>query len=73
MSSYIGPITDTILSELRKPGIRDTIVTNVVDPLLADITAKYYPYFMSLVIILLIIIVLLVVILIISITNKGHS
>ena len=74
MSSYIGPITDSviegIIQEFRKRETKEKVMRNIIDPVLCDITARYYPYFMMLVVILLIIIVLLVAILIMTIMNR---
>lgn len=75
MSSYIGPITNSviegIINELKKKEVKDKVMNNIIDPLLHDMASKYYHYLMIIVIIVLIVIVLLVSILIISITNKN--
>jgi len=71
MSSYIGPITnsliDGIIAEIKKKDVKEKIMKNIIDPLVADMASRYYPYFMMVIVILLIIIILLVAILIVSI------
>jgi len=71
MSSYIGPITDSviegIIKELKKKETKEKVMSNIIDPLLCDMSSRYYPYFMMMIVILLIIIILLVSILIVNI------
>ena len=45
----IGPITDNLLNsciiEFRKENNKEKIFKNIIDPLLVDISLRYYPYF----------------------------
>lgn len=72
--SYIGPLTNTliekIIHELRKKKTKERVMENIIDPLLRDMAARYYPYFIMMIVILLIIIILLVSILIVNISQK---
>ncbi|AYV78812.1 MAG: hypothetical protein Edafosvirus36_2 [Edafosvirus sp.] len=75
MSSYIGPITnsliDGLIKEFKKKEIKDKIMNNVVDPLLSDLTARYYPYIILTAVVFVIIIALLVAILILVIVRGN--
>jgi len=77
MSYNIGPITDSviegIIAELRKKEIKEKVMKNIIDPLICDMSSRYYPYFMMMIVVLLIIVILLVSILIITITNRDRS
>jgi hypothetical protein len=76
MSSYIGPITNSviegIIKELKKKETKEKVMKNIIDPLLCDMSSRYYPYFMMVIVILLIIIILLVSILIVDITSRNR-
>lgn len=76
MSTYIGPITDSviegIIKELKKKETKEKVMKHIIDPLLRDMSSRYYPYFIMMIVILLIIIILLVSILIVNITNKDR-
>lgn len=69
--SYIGPLTNTIIDcvikELKKKQTKEKVMNNIVDPLLRDMSSRYYPYFMMIIVVMLVIIILLVSILIINI------
>lgn len=71
MSTYIGPFTnsliDGLIREIKKKETKEKIMENIVDPLLADVSSRYYPYFILITIILVIIIILLVAILILMV------
>lgn len=73
----IGPVTDAIIAslgdEIKKPETREKIMTSVIDPLVADIMNRYYPFFIVTIIILVVIIALLLAILILSVSNKSQS
>lgn len=73
-STYIGPLTDAILDniikEIKKKHNKEKIMKNIIDPLLCDLTTRYYPHFLTVTIILIIMVVLLIAILIISIIHK---
>ena len=74
MTSYIGPATSAILDgitkEIRKDENKQKIMENIIDPLLCDLSSRYYPYFMMIIIVLLLIVILLVAILVISVIGK---
>lgn len=73
-TTFIGPLTDTIINlivtELKKAETKEKIMTHIIDPLLADISTRYYPYFIMMIIVLIIIIILLISILILEIIKK---
>lgn len=75
MLQQIGPITstviDAILNELKKKETRDKIHEEIFNPLLMDVTSKYYSYFVFIIILLVLIIVLLTSLLVSSI--KQHN
>ena len=73
VETYIGPITDSIIDclikEVKKKETKEKIMQNIIDPLLKDMSSRYYPYFMMIIVIMLIVIILLVIILIINIIS----
>lgn len=75
--NYIGPITDaaidSVIREIKKKHTKEKIMSNIIDPLLLDMSSRYYPYFMMLIIVMLIIIILLVSILIINIMSMRKN
>lgn len=62
--SYIGPLTrdiiDTCSKELKKKEVKDKIMTNLIDPVVSEFFARYYPYITCFMFIHMIIIILLV-------------
>jgi len=68
MDKYIGPITETfidkITKELKKSKTKEKIMKGIIDPLLKDLSVRYYPHFITMTTTLIIIIVLLISILI---------
>ena len=73
--SYIGPLTnailDTIIKEIKKKHNKEKIMKNIIDPLLCDLTTRYYPHFLTITVILVVVVILLIAILVISIINKS--
>ena len=76
-SSLFGPITnsvlDQIIKEVKKTKTKEKIMTSIIDPLLADLTTRYYPYFISMTIILILIILLLAIILILLVLARVQK
>ena len=74
MSTYIGPVTNSIIDgvtkELRKKETKDKIVKNICHPIIHDITSKYYPYFLSILLMILLILILLITIIILLVCDK---
>lgn len=74
MSTYIGPVTTTIIEhfvkEMKKKENKEKIMKNVVDPLVKNLATRYYPYFMMTIIILMLIVILLVAVLVVTVTKK---
>ena len=63
-SSYIGPLTKNVIEsftkELKKPTTKESIMKNIIDPIVKEIFKRYSPYitcfmFMHLIIICLMI------------------
>lgn len=69
----IGPMTDAVINrcifEMRKKERREKIMTYIIDPLLADLSSRYYPFFILIVVVLILIVVLLVAILVMTKLN----
>jgi len=77
MTTYIGPITDSIIDnfikEVNSKKQKEKIMNNIIDPLLCDLAARYYPYFIMIIIILCVIIILLIALLFENITrHRSH-
>jgi hypothetical protein len=74
MDTGIGPITDAVINgiikEINKKKTKDKIMKHIFDPLLGDLTARYYPHFMTVTITLVVMILLLVSILILIVLSK---
>lgn len=74
MSTYVGPITDGIINEiikkLKNKKTKEKIMKNIIDPLLYDLTMRYYPHLLTMTIILVVIVLLLISILIINIVSN---
>ena len=74
MNTCAEQITDTILdsitNELKKKKTKDKIMTGIVDPLICDITARYYPHFITMTCVSAMIIILLIIILVLLISQK---
>lgn len=70
MTSFVGPLTDAVINnivkEIKKKETREKIMKNIVDPLLCDLSSRYYPYFLTVIITLLLIVILLVALLILN-------
>jgi len=73
MSNYIGPITnsaiDGIIKEINKKKTKEKIMKNIIDPLLCDLTVRYYPHFVTITFVLVVIIILLIAILVLLAMN----
>lgn len=74
MDLYIGPMTDTILTnisnEIKKKKNREKIMKHIIGPILEDINKKYYPHFVSIISLFIMMILLLISLLILSIYTK---
>lgn len=77
MSTYIGPMTNAIIdgvtNEIKKKKTKEKIMRNIIDPLLKDLSVRYYPYFVSITIVMAVIIILLIAILILLVLQKNYS
>lgn len=73
MDSYIGPITsgiiDNLVKEIKRKENKEKIINNIIDPLIYDITRRYYPHFLVVTFLLILIIVILIVILFVVLFN----
>lgn len=74
MEKYVGPITngiiDSISKEIKKKKTKEKIMTGIIDPLLCDLTTRYYPHLMTITIILVVIVLLLISILVLSVLQR---
>lgn len=74
MNSYIGPIANTVIDgvvkEIRKKKTKEKIMKGIIDPLLCDITTRYYPHLMSIMVVLVVMVLLLVSILILTVLQR---
>lgn len=75
MEKCVGPITETLLNkcikEINKKKTKEKIMKGVIDPLLKDLTDRYYPYFITITSVLIVIIILLISILVLVVVQKG--
>lgn len=76
-NSFASHITsnmlDIVIEELNKQDNKKKIREKIIDPILCEITERYYKYFLYFVITLLLIVVLLISLLILYIMNKSSK
>ncbi len=76
-NSFASHITsnmiDIVVDELNKADNKKKIREKIIDPILCEITERYYKYFLYFVITLLLIVVLLISLLIMYIMNKSSQ
>ncbi len=74
MSNFVGPLTNTIIDavskEINKKKTKEKIMIGIIDPLLCDLTTRYYPHLITITIILVVIVLLLVSILTLLILQR---
>jgi hypothetical protein len=77
MNKYIGPITnniiDAIVTEIKKKKTKEKIMVGIIDPLLCDLSTRYYPHLITITITLLIIIILLISILVLLVIQRFET
>jgi len=77
MNNCVGPITDALIdkaiSEVNKKKTKEKIMSGVIDPLLKDISNRYYPHFITITSMLAVIVLLLISVLILLIIQKMDS
>jgi hypothetical protein len=66
MSPMVNNIIEVFTDEIKKESNRKKIMKDIIDPILQDINAKYYPHLISLVTLLMIIIILLILLLLMN-------
>jgi fatty-acid desaturase len=74
MSSFVGPITNklikSIVKEFKKKQNKEKIMTYIINPILCDISKRYYSYFIFTIIVLTLVIILLISILVLTVVKK---
>lgn len=77
MSSIVGPVTDAVINniikELKKKETKEKIMKNIIDPFLCDLSSRYFPYLLTIIITLLLIVILLVALLIMNMINSKNN
>ena len=72
--NMIGPMTsgfiNNLILELKKKYNKDKIIKYFIDPIINDITSRYYSYFLSLILILIFMVLMLIILIILIIFNK---
>ena len=74
MEKCIGPITETLINkavkEINKKKNKEKIMRGVIDPLLMDLSTRYYPYFITITSVLAVIIFLLIAVLVLLVIQR---
>jgi hypothetical protein len=77
MIEYVGPMTDAAINqltkELKKKKHKDKIMKHVIDPILQDISNRFYPQFITVTVIFALIILLLIGILYVNIFSETGN
>uniref|UniRef100_A0A6C0EG30 Uncharacterized protein n=1 Tax=viral metagenome TaxID=1070528 RepID=A0A6C0EG30_9ZZZZ len=77
MDKFIEPVTGTIIDEtikiIKKKKNREKIMSKIIDPLLCDLTTRYYPHIITIIGMLIIIVLLLIVLLVIVLLDKNSE
>jgi len=77
MTDYIGPITDGFINkciqEVKKKKVKEKIMGEIIDPLLKDLSIRYYPYFVTVISILITMTLLLIAIIILLVCYKYST
>ena len=72
--NFCGHLTSglikTIILELQKKTNRDKIIKHLINPVINDITSRYYSYFLSLILILIFMVLMLIILIILIIFHK---
>lgn len=73
--AFIGPIADNLINlfvvELKKKKNKDKLMKNIIEPVLNDVSDRYYPYIMSLTLLLVLIIALLLILIVVLANGYG--
>lgn len=77
MDKYIGPMTngiiDAVSKEIKKRKTKEKIMSGIIDPLLCDLSMRYYPHLITITVILVIIILLLISILVLLVIQRYEE
>jgi fatty-acid desaturase len=73
-TSYLGPVTDRLINllvtEVKKKQNKEKIMKYVINPILCDISKRYYSYVIMSIIVLILVILLLISILVLTVVKK---
>jgi hypothetical protein len=76
MDKCIGPVTETLINkavkEINKKKNKEKIMKGVIDPLLKDLSTRYYPYFITITSVLAVIIFLLIAVLVLLVIQNSE-
>jgi hypothetical protein len=68
--SMTSKIITNIINELKKKYNKEKIMKYFIDPIIKNITDKYYSYFLSLMLILIFMVVMLIILILLIIFNR---
>lgn len=70
----VGPMTSgfikSLILEAKKKYNKDKIIKYFIDPIINDITSRYYSYFLSLILILIFMVLMLIILIVLFVFNK---
>lgn len=77
MDTVIGPITgkfiNNVVNELKKEHNKNKIIKGIIDPILQNISKRYYGHFITFTGILILMVIMLITLLVIIILNKNQT
>lgn len=63
-------VIDAIVKEIKKKKTKEKIMVGIIDPLLCDLTVRYYPHLMTITVMLVVVVLLLIGILIMLVLQR---
>jgi pyridoxal/pyridoxine/pyridoxamine kinase len=70
VETITGYAIDEIIKGFKNKKNKSKIIKYIIDPILSDLTIRYYPHFLTIIIILVLMVILLITLLLIILFDK---